>query len=729
MVGLLVDGRLRQSDACAQAMGAHGLDAVAAAALAETHPVATILAAWLTQFGRGRASATDELRSLVSASAGDARTTACVLLSVVALATEERLDDAIDLLRDAVAQADGASRAALLVQLACRLLEAGDAPAAFEAAEQVLAGDAGTSVLDDELRRVAARTRHRARPRNDAPPLSLEEGRDADRARAHSIGLTHLVDDVASLIFLPAGHPGSRLWNWDEGWQRLLGAWLQAELWGDGASIGQCRRLLGLYPIVASRLPYPPTWSRTEADVVDLDLLRRSGDWRLTGNVASTWWNNGPLDDLSAVLRFVATRPWAPSLEQSNLAVLAAAGDLLDTDDADLLVPRLTALVDDRAPRTYSPAYFVAPALSEVLVAAGPAGQLVALQAIVRWGNDVAVSSAMRAVLQTLALSDVSASALAAMVDVARRAIASDDAQQRQFGVDALVAAGRASLGRPSAADLLWEAWRATGSLVVAAGLLRLVGPADIRERLLPALLAAARSGAAAEGWVDPWHLLGILADDSDAAAELRAWFADEAVALARKQPVLQHLAADEQAADRVLDVDVASTLTRQLEDDAREDVLGTPSALRAAVVGALARAGLLDAEAARTWLARSLGGTRHERRQAAGVLGALARVVHPDELLTAATVLLFDRDVEVAAAAAPSVAALLDADLPRNRGGRRVEVVAAVEALARRDGSLGPLRAGQVLAAAGVLEGTLRDALASHRSARVRRALTQDLK
>lgn len=727
VLALLVAGRLRDADSTWRHMGvSDGLAGVVTGQLLEIHPVSTTLLRWIEEAGRQQSSTTDALAELVVADEDPSRSAACAILASVALATDERLPEATASVRRALDGASGLAQTALLTQLSCRLCEVGDRNAAIVVVDELLRTPPVEHELDGELRVVARYNRYNA-SRGDRPVGELAElqrlgSGDASAGRGHSIasGLTHLVDDIAKLMLAAAARPGTRIWNWDDGWQQLLGAWLHAETWGEWSAARASRRLLGLYPVVAARLPFPPGWTHTSADVVDLDLIRRSGDDRTCSAVAGQWWDAGPLDDLIAQVRRVAQRPWLPPTEQANLGLLSAAGDLLDEPAADALLPRLVEIVDDRdASRTFAPMYYVAPAITEVLQAAGPPGHAAVAEAFLRWGAVPSNAQPLSAVTRAVRWDGLDVRTRSALRQLATSLLMADDAASRQLGVEVALAGGVTNVE-----DALIRAWRETRSLVVAAGLVRAAGADAVGSDLVGPLLDKAKAPNAAEGWVDARQLLALLADDPRAAAELRTWLLDPDVKLDAMGAVLTQLAVKGSLARKVIDSEVADALERaSAASRDEEDWLGSSARLVAAVVSTRARSGQLGHDEATAWLVTMTAGSRYDRWAAAHALGPLSAVLQTTEAGLFTVLMLADRDVEIAGEAARQVVEVLDAHGAAQA--LREPVLDRLRQLGRRPGCLGPMIAGGVLNHLGALAAPEAERLRLHPSARVRAVLT----
>lgn len=731
MVALLVSGRLRDLDACARHMAVEeGLNGVVAGAVSDSHPVGTAFARWLVEFGRGASASTDSLVTMAREQTEPNRDAVCAILACVALATEERLAEAVAVLREAAGRAAGLRRSALLVQLSCRLHESGDPRATVEAAEQFLAERSAETLLDRDLRRIARFNRYnadslgRGRELRDLQRLPTEDP-SAAGSRYRFTGLKHLTDDISGLLFSPAARPGTRIWNWDDGWQQLLGAWLHEETRGDWAGVRASRRLLGLYPTIEMQLPFPPGWMHTSADVVDIDLIRRSGDHRLTSSVASRWWEEGPTEELVAALKTLSQRDWLPPMEQSNLGLLSSAGDLLEQEAADALVLRLISIVDgDDASRAFVPAYYVAPAMVEVLQAAGPNGHHAAAEALLRWANDPVAARPMTVVPTALRPQSLDRALRKALQALGAEAAASDDWEQRQLGVEVLLALKGRLSGPDTIQVVLARAWRATGSLVVAAGFLRAGGPSDpLHPDLVPFLLERIHEGDPHEGWVDARELLAVLAHDPRAAAELKRWLTDTDVSPREKYGVLEHLAVGEESASTtVIDQAVAQAIEVSSVPDLDDELYGSSAHVQAAAIAACARAGQLQPDVAMRWLVRMMGGPRHDRWAAAHILGALGNVLPHEGCLPYALVLMWDRDVEIASEAAQQMHAVLARTSSADSGADvRARVLHALVELSRRPGCLGALTGGRVLLALDEWDDDLARRLGTHQSGRVR--------
>lgn len=76
-----------------------------------------------------------------------------------------------------------------------------------------------------------------------------------------------------------------------------------------------------------------------------LDSIIFAGDKNAARDTARKMWLDGPLEELHALVGVVALRPWSKRDEGSTMALLAEAGDLLDSAYADQVVQRIVELL------------------------------------------------------------------------------------------------------------------------------------------------------------------------------------------------------------------------------------------------------------------------------------------------------------------------------------------------------------------------------------------------
>lgn len=725
VVALLVSGRLHDVDDCLRTMGySTGLQAMDGRDVDQDLPIAGPVGRWLFRFGR-ETDAPDDLVALAGTMGGEPAA-AVALVSAVALATDQRLDAAVEVLEGRLATAVGDARNALLLQLSCRLLERGDRMAALEAVEGSLAIEEGT-VRSRELCNVARYNRLNAslledRDANEVMDLEMApiDSGSAYGIRQETTGLRALTTDVATLLVSAPPSPRSRSFAWDQGWEHLLGAWLRAELWGDWASMRSRRRLLGLYPITESLLSAPAGWMRTTADAVDLDLVRRSGDDRLTGDVVRVWWETGAVEDLVTAVHRAVEGPWTQWTELPNLAMLAAAGDVVAPETADELITQLVNIFEDDHERSFIPAYYVAPAMVEILHAATEEGHEHAARAVIAHPSDPAISRPLAAVVRALDLTKLTSITLAHLLSLASTATTDEAWEIRSFGIDVALQLSHHSRSSDALA-VLSMAWERRPSLAAAAGLIASEGSVSPpRQDLVQWLLARLDHDDHSEGWLDARVLLAALATDEVAAAHLRRWLVSDPERIRSRHRVLVQLAAQPFAAAAVIDKATAAAIQDALDRDLDEAFLGPSDLLMGDAMRACARAGQLQQVVATNWLVKMVGGTSHERWVAARTLDAFRSVMDGDTWRLLSLVLLADREISVAAEATAGVGQAISESSTEKAD----QLVAGIVAVARRAGCLGPVVGAHALGRASRLEDDLIQQLVDHPSARVRAAV-----
>jgi len=521
---------------------------------------------------------------------------------------------------------------------------------------------------------------------------------------------------VLALFTAPAADPGLRTGNWDEALHQLIGAWLHDECWGAYARVRASRARLGSYAITQGWLPYPSGWSHTLADATDLDLLRRSGNDRLTGAVAARWWRDGPLDDLQRAVRIVAHREWLPPSEKAGLALLGAAGDLLEEEAADRTVDRLADLLDlGGKDRSFLPEFDAAKALARVLAAASVRGHERVASTLCDWadGGQLVLQPLLR-LPAALDMRRVSAASARRLQEWAKAAASLNDRNRRGMAVELLLGLQRRLDQRATAVEALIDAFEAAPSLRVAMSLL-LSGelPPTATLAVGESLREHGKSAVPHDDWPDPHVLLAILAEeDRQYAPDVERFLADPHVGIEAKALTLAQVALGSTAADVISDR--AAVLLRAQGEVEAADVSG--SGERWAWLRALARAGRLDADEALDWIARHAAGLRHDRWQAAHALGTLTQPLAGGQTSALYAVLVSDIDIEVAAETArqaPELASVaVDVDV----------VEPGLRRLLRRPGAHGPLTAARTLARLGLVTAEDRETWHAHPSALVRR-------
>jgi len=169
LVSMVVSGRLQNVDLAARKMSVpDGSRGLIEGALAATHPVGSALLGWVSSFGHDPA-ASGALVELSTSEGTETERAARAVLAAVALATEERFLEAIDLLRETASSTSGLAGSVVNLQLACRLGEMGEEDGAVELLEALL----GQSETEDgelarEVRRVCKENRFNLHPSSEA---------------------------------------------------------------------------------------------------------------------------------------------------------------------------------------------------------------------------------------------------------------------------------------------------------------------------------------------------------------------------------------------------------------------------------------------------------------------------------------------------------------------------------------------------------------------------------
>lgn len=731
LVALLISGRLRDADQIAEALGvANGWDGLVADALVATHPVASALAGWIEGFGRSRA-ATTALVNLADNQADLAQVeqTARTILAAVALATEERWPDVTYMLERALRAVDGLAAAVVTVQLSCRLGEMGDWTRAVALLDRLLGSpEDDHGELGQELRRVARENRWNLAPleERDDDLLLLQRAPSNDAgltaSRHLASGLAHLADDALAVETAPASGPGLRYRDDDQALQQHLGAWLHQECWGRWAGVRTARARLGSYAALQQWLPYPSGWSHVTADETDLDLIRRSGQHRLISQVASRWWNVAPLEALRSGVTSVAERPWPRPTEQASLALLAAAGDLLDESAADQVVDRLAHLLDTgRGERSFAPEFDGSRALEGLLAAAGTRGHQRIASALTGWSDRAHMLLPLSRLPASLAPTMLGDSTLDALHRLAEAGAQSADLDRQSLAVELLLVLQRRDDCREQAATALATAFRQRPALALALGLLLSPSPPPVPPNEVGEFLRTYVGADRGEGWHDPYVLLAVVAEsDPDFDDDVQRRLADPSVDLEAKSVILAQVAlGTREGAARIVSEPVAQLLRVQSGEEPGTEQRLFGRVDRSAWLRALARAGRLDGGEALEWITQRLGGIRQDRWQAAHAWGALSGALQPEQASTLLAVLLADHDTEVAAEAA----AQLPRSLPNTRD--RTTAEPAVRRLLDRPGGLGPVTAARVLTRLGLATDADRTTWRQHPSALVRRVAT----
>lgn len=726
LVALLLSGRLADVDECARTMDiGRGWIGVREGDLAATHPVGSALASWLTLFARN-SEVTSRLLALTEERPDDPEEAATrVTLAAMALATDERVEEAVALLSAERESATGLAEVCIAVQLSCRLLELGDRDQAVGVIDDLLGRERLQRELDDQLRHVARSNRWTAmpfdQPFGDLLDLQRTPVGDALSAnsRLTSSGLGQLSRDVIDVLLAAPAGPGWRYHDWDDGLQHLLGAWLHEESWGDWGGIRAARRRLGTYSVVQSLLPFPPKWTHNSADFTDLDLIRRSGDEALTKRVAARWWDAQPVEDTARLVALVVAREWLPSSEQCNLALLGSAGDLVPTDQVDVVIRRLIGIVDDNVTeRSYVPIFDVSRALVELLKASSEGGHDLVASALTRWLDQDLVLQPLPIVVQSLSPALLSDSALIALQSWSIGSSIDEDEPRRRVAAELLVMLQRRDDRRPAAMKALADGFARAPTLTLAAALMRSSDLEGIdQSSVISFLRRRASESNSSEGWLQPHQLLAAV-DDDGALQDVGQYLRRPDIDILSKELTLLQLSVSSDRARKAINPETAAVLQAQAVEESDHPF----EAVSPTWIAAVSRAEQLDRTTALEWITRQVAGATHARWQAAHVLGAVAKALGAGYASVLLQVMLVDRVTEVAAEAARQTKEVLSLTSPEERSIAESDgIIQRLHGLSRRPGCLGPLVAGQVLLDLNAWDPDEAAAARSHPSARVR--------
>lgn len=699
-------------------------------------PVSSALAAWL--FGSDRGLLEGDVNGLLRLlDAGDrGHGLAGAVLSAVALANAERLEDAVDVLATAEEAHEDLPRALLAVQRACRLGELGareEAVDALQEQREILSARDGDRTLSDGLLRVVTADLVNLLPPGEGEKLWTElrtgtTGHDLDeRTRLRARGLAESSD--YTLTVLTAGaHPGGRWSAWQAGQLALLGAWLRAECWGDYGAIRTSRAEFAAHALTQQALPTPPNWAAQRVDRVDLDLARRSGDDRLTARAFHMAWDEGPVDELRHALTRTAGRAWPVDRELATLKALSASGDLLGTEAATEATERLVRIVDDGADRHFIPDYEVGPALAAIL----PAAPVGAHERVARRLTQLPVGyqflQPFAVIPAALDVSHLPTDSCADLEAWARSALRTPSGDAPVLAVEILMALARRPDSGDTARDVLAASFATQPSVRVALGILLLTEDAEAPPpEIVRYLSRVVGDGPAREGdgspkvadqGLDPPALLAFAAThELHATEQLTRFLARSDVDIPRKESLLAQLELGPQdVAQRVLQPDAVSALDDQYStapQTAFHDLRG----FRSHWLGALAKAGRVAADHLLIEVGGLAGGLPKDRGHAADILGAAAGVLPPTQLVALLCVLLADREAQVASRAVSAVRRAFPDEIPE-------PVEHALATLTHSDGVARPLAAGHLLASRGRLDVRTAERLSRHPSALVRTAV-----
>lgn len=489
---------------------------------------------------------------------------------------------------------------------------------------------------------------------------------------------------------------------------------------GGLGDIRAARRRLGAYTATQQLMPYPDGWSRTIPDWQDLDLLRRGGGLGPLRQVAERWWQQGPLDALKRVLVHVATRPWLSPAENANLALLRAAGDLLDQESANRMVQQVVDLADQgQGGQSYAVRLTVARALPGMLVAAGPGAMRVAAAALVHWTVAEPVPSHLAGLAGALDPTAAEGDWVAELLDWA--GVAAHDPSTAMVATEALLALADHHGTAEDVHRLLVRAFDQAPSTESAAGLLR--APRvddDQRAHVASWLLDRLDEGSSGnERWGVTHLLVAVTAfDDERTIDRIRGVLSDSGTGFSAKADALVQLSVRPELARAVLSGEVVELLVAQEQTDVSLLGDGDDSWVWMAAAAAAGSA-VVPSERVSAWLTARIASRPERQWQAARVLGSAARSLPSEQLLPLWSSLVHADSVVVAAEAARHAPAILDAAGERNGLERQVE--SGLRDFQGRDGALGPLAAGFALHAIGVWRSQDGERARTHASARVR--------
>lgn len=708
---LLVQGRVHDVDrACGDLEFPNGVHRLLNGAFPDL-AVAGRLATWLVdrvEGTRGLVALADEGGS------SDSEQAARALLAAVALADGEQFDAAIELLQQHHEALDGLEAYAVGVQLLARLVESGDGRA-------VGWGDTmlGTGIPDGPIGAALHRAMrwnlvnvdddHRVNQLLElqtAPALPVH----LETSRLTSTGLSRLAETVLALSFASPAGPGHRWSVRDFGADNLQGAWLLSECLGILGDARAARRRLGSYALTGALLTYPKGWTRVQPDVNDLDLIRRGNNPRLAEDVMTDWWRGRSLEPLTELLGRVVRRTWVPAVEQTNLAVLRVAGDLLSVEDADATIDRLLTLADvDRRGSGYLADLEVMKTLPGLTSSASDAGRLAVVDVVLRTTDGVATRA------QTEVAAELVRFGGTAVVDrlMSRAVRVLNDHDHAGAAREILVTCAQQAAESPAAVALVADLDRGMDLDRVAAVLRAGVDINDIAHPIRDWLTEQIVRGTSGGSWT-ALHLLCAIADDGDLAAIHTALMDDERRFDDKKGALTQLAQRPEVAADVADRALVDQLMEAQAgQSDGWSDPRPTWPVWAFAAASSTAR----TEDELIEWLGARMAGPSWERWQATQVLGPASGRLDP---LVAATFWQIGASAShpVICAEAARIAPTVNSRL--SEAGQE-RVVRTLMRLTTTDGVLRPLASAAALKRMDRVDASLRERLAVHPSARVR--------
>lgn len=434
------------------------------------------------------------------------------------------------------------------------------------------------------------------------------------------------LDEASNRAFRAWSQTGGTHWSSEDALAlNLFAAELNADLTGEH---GTWRAVAGL----ASREQLMGAGSAgQEADTASaLDALRLSGDHASLKLAVSHLYDVGPVAAVADAVSRIPPHGWTHTTAQANLQLLAHAGDLLDSDDADRRIEMLMTLFAgdasefvERVRPTFTVNFEAAKAIAGVLPAAssiarGQVAELLASQPgaidellvppLTSWIRELKSENPnpqVRSGLRALSMADhgrVGAASLAWLAD-------HDDDQAKQEVVVRAIAGDLDALGAMGAVTVLTS---------------------EQAKNLIEKFesMAAAKLQQAAKG---VWSVGGV--DAARALALFNLWFPNEA----RWDPLLRLLthamvrSGDKRGALELI-IELAERVPAEVRDELAKSVDALASAPTSDGIGDLPIGGLAtvvgivteaicddDADVA---VARMAVGTQQERCDAADLLG-----------------------------------------------------------------------------------------------------------